>query len=96
MNGLTAMPMPRTLEPVRFLLRALLNDFVEKQRRRFGEDRKRRLTCHLRLQLGSMAGAGIALGAAMAFAVTRVMKALLFGVSATDPTTQRSASASPP
>ena len=35
----------------------------------------------------SMAGAGIALGAATAFAVTRVMKELLFGVSATDPVT---------
>ena len=34
-----------------------------------------------------MAGAGIALGAATAFAVTRVMKELLFGVSATDPVT---------
>jgi predicted permease len=35
----------------------------------------------------SMAGAGIALGAAAAFAATRVMKELLFGVSATDPLT---------
>jgi predicted permease len=35
----------------------------------------------------SMAGAGIALGAATAFAATRVMKELLFGVSATDPLT---------
>jgi ABC-type antimicrobial peptide transport system permease subunit len=35
----------------------------------------------------SMAGAGIVLGAATAFAATRVMKDLLFGVSATDPLT---------
>jgi predicted permease len=34
-----------------------------------------------------MAGLGIALGAATAFAATRVMKELLFGVSATDPVT---------
>ena len=35
----------------------------------------------------SMAGLGIVLGAAAAFAATRVMKELLFGVSATDPLT---------
>jgi predicted permease len=35
----------------------------------------------------SMAGLGIALGAAMAFAATRVMRELLFGVNATDPLT---------
>ncbi len=35
----------------------------------------------------SMAGLGIALGAAMGFAATRVMKELLFGISATDPVT---------
>jgi ABC-type antimicrobial peptide transport system permease subunit len=35
----------------------------------------------------SMAGLGIALGAVTAFAATRVMKDLLFGVSATDPVT---------
>jgi ABC-type antimicrobial peptide transport system permease subunit len=34
-----------------------------------------------------MAGLGIALGAAMAFAATRVMRELLFGVNATDPLT---------
>ena len=34
-----------------------------------------------------MAGLGIVLGAAAAFAATRVMKELLFGVSATDPLT---------
>ncbi len=34
-----------------------------------------------------MAGAGIAVGAVAAFAVTRVMKELLFGVSASDPLT---------
>ena len=34
-----------------------------------------------------MALAGIAIGAAAAFAVTRVMKGLLFGVSASDPLT---------
>jgi putative ABC transport system permease protein len=34
-----------------------------------------------------MALMGIALGAAAAFAVTRVMKGLLFGVSASDPLT---------
>ena len=35
----------------------------------------------------SMAGLGIVLGAATAFAATRVMRELLFGVSATDPLT---------
>jgi len=35
----------------------------------------------------AMAGVGIVLGAAAAFAATRVMKELLFGVSATDPLT---------
>jgi predicted permease len=35
----------------------------------------------------SMAGLGIVVGTAMAFAATRVMKELLFGVSATDPMT---------
>ncbi|HJZ71623.1 MAG TPA: ABC transporter permease [Vicinamibacterales bacterium] len=35
----------------------------------------------------SMAGLGIALGTAIAFAATRVMKELLFGVSTTDPMT---------
>jgi putative ABC transport system permease protein len=34
-----------------------------------------------------MAGLGIAFGAATAIAVTRVMKELLFGISATDPLT---------
>src|SRR5262249_54454258 len=35
----------------------------------------------------SMAGIGIALGTVMALAATRVMKELLFGVTATDPVT---------
>jgi putative ABC transport system permease protein len=35
----------------------------------------------------SMAGLGILAGAVTAFAATRVMKQLLFGVSATDPVT---------
>jgi ABC-type antimicrobial peptide transport system permease subunit len=35
----------------------------------------------------NMAGLGIVIGTAMAFAATRVMKELLFGVSATDPVT---------
>jgi ABC-type antimicrobial peptide transport system permease subunit len=51
-----------------------------------GADRQAVLGAVLKGAMG-MAGAGIALGAATAFAVTRVMKELLFGVSATDPVT---------
>jgi putative ABC transport system permease protein len=51
-----------------------------------GADRRNVLGAVLRGAM-SMAGAGIALGAAAAFAATRVMKELLFGVSATDPLT---------
>jgi putative ABC transport system permease protein len=51
-----------------------------------GADRRAILGSVLKAAM-TMAGSGIALGAAAAFAATRVMKELLFGVSATDPLT---------
>jgi len=51
-----------------------------------GADRRTVLASVLKGAMG-MAGLGIALGAATAFAATRVMKELLFGVTATDPLT---------
>jgi putative ABC transport system permease protein len=51
-----------------------------------GADRRSVLGGVLKDAMG-MAAAGIAVGAAIAFAVTRVLKELLFGVSATDPMT---------
>jgi len=38
-------------------------------------------------QGAALAGVGVVLGLALAFGVTRLMSSLLFGVSATDPTT---------
>jgi putative ABC transport system permease protein len=51
-----------------------------------GADRRIVLGAVLKAAIG-MAALGIALGAATAFAATRVMRELLFGVSATDPLT---------
>jgi predicted permease len=51
-----------------------------------GADRRMVLAAVLKSAM-SMAAIGIALGAATAFAATRVLKDLLFGVSATDPLT---------
>jgi predicted permease len=51
-----------------------------------GADRRAILGSVLKAAM-TMAGSGVALGAAAAFAATRVMKELLFGVSATDPLT---------
>ena len=51
-----------------------------------GADRRTVLASVLKGAMG-MAGLGIVLGAAAAFAATRVMKELLFGVTATDPLT---------
>jgi ABC-type antimicrobial peptide transport system permease subunit len=51
-----------------------------------GADRRTVLGAVLKNAMG-MAGVGIGVGAVVAFAATRVMKGLLFGVSATDPVT---------